>query len=124
MLKCDNYSLISFYGHNSSTCFYVCLIRLHFNSINKQPLRNKQVKKKIGFVFVLYTTIKSYDELNSINFKLQDPPCTAIQSFMSSPGGSLTTSFKSIPEFNEALACLCRLNFMVPGSNLFLGRKV
>ena len=51
-------------------------------------------------------------------------PCTATQSFISSPAGSFTTSLRSIPEFKEALACLCRLNFSVPDSNFFLGRKV
>lgn len=52
------------------------------------------------------------------------PPCTANQSFKSSFAGNLTTSLRSIPELSEAFACLCKLNFKLPGSNLFLGLKV
>ena len=53
-----------------------------------------------------------------------DWPWTAIQSLTSSPGGNLTTSFRSMPELREALACLWRLNFSVPLSKRFFGRNV
>ena len=56
--------------------------------------------------------------------KVYNLPWTAIQSFTSSPGGNLTTSFRSMPELREALACLWRLYFSVPRSNRFFGRNV
>lgn len=46
-------------------------------------------------------------------------PCTAIQSFASSSGGSFTTCFKSMPECNDALARLCKSNLVVPSAMFF-----
>lgn len=52
------------------------------------------------------------------------PPWTANQSFKSSLAGNFTTSLKSMPEFKEAFACLCKLYFRLPGSNRFFGLNV
>ena len=51
-------------------------------------------------------------------------PCTASQSWISSPGGSLTTSFRSKPALRDAFACRCSWYLSVPCLKLLRGRNV
>lgn len=54
----------------------------------------------------------------------QHLPCTAIQSFIFSPSGNLTTCRKLMPDCRLACACLCNEYRIVPWVNRFFGRNV
>lgn len=81
-------------------------------------------RKKYAFFILHAFHTKCYHICMCTCHGILYPPCTANQSFKSSFAGNLTTSLRSIPELSEAFACLCKLNFKLPGSNFFLGLKV
>ena len=82
------------------------------------------ITEKKNMLFPYYMHFIQNATTYACAYGILNPPCTANQSFKSSFAGNLTTSLRSIPELSEAFACLCKLNFKLPGSNLFLGLKV